>query len=122
MGSVKVGRRLGLIVWLFVGIVVCLLALVVYSVTLLSSGRALVAAESAWSKSQKDAIFYLKRYVLDRTQADYYAFERSIAVPLALRSARLEMARPEPNFEVVKRSFVKAGSHPDDVEGMISLA
>ena len=37
------GRKLVLIVWLFVGIVVCLLALVVYSVSLLSSGRALVA-------------------------------------------------------------------------------
>ena len=38
------GRKLVLIVLLFVGIVVCLLALVVFSVSLLSSGRALVAA------------------------------------------------------------------------------
>ena len=49
MVSIRVGRRLGLIVWLFVGIVACLLALVVYSVSLLSSGRALVEAESAWA-------------------------------------------------------------------------
>jgi diguanylate cyclase (GGDEF)-like protein/PAS domain S-box-containing protein len=120
--SIRVGRKLGLIVWLFVGIVVCLLALVVYSVTLLSSGRALVAAESAWSKSQKDAVFYLKRYALDRTEADYAAFERSIAVPLAMRTARLEMVKPHPDFDLVKSSLVKAGSHPDDVEGMISLS
>ena len=72
MASPRVGRRLGLIVWLFVGIVVALLALVAYSVNLLSSGRALVAAESAWSKSQKDAIFYLKRYALDRTDPDFH--------------------------------------------------
>jgi diguanylate cyclase (GGDEF)-like protein/PAS domain S-box-containing protein len=122
LGSIRVGRKLGLIVWLFVGIVVFLLALVVYSVSLLSSGRALVAAESAWSKSQKDAIFYLKRYALDRTEQDYRAFEREIAIPLALRAARLEMARPHPDFALVRAALVKGGSHPDDVEGLLSFA
>ena len=122
MVSIRVGRRLGLIVWLFVGIVVCLLALVVYSVSLLSSGRALVAAESAWSKSQKDAIFYLKRYALDRTEADYRAFERAIEVPLAMRNARQEMAKAQPDFALVRNALVRSGSHPDDVEGMIALA
>ena len=39
------GRRLVLIVWLFVGIVVCLLVAAVYSVELLSAGRAFVGAE-----------------------------------------------------------------------------
>jgi len=122
VGGFRVGRRLGLIVWLFVGIVVALLALVVYSVNLLSSGRALVAAESTWSKSQKDAIFYLKRYALDRTDSDYRAFERAIAVPLALRSARLEMANAQPDFDAVRAYLVRGGSHPDDVDGMVDLA
>jgi diguanylate cyclase (GGDEF)-like protein/PAS domain S-box-containing protein len=109
-------------VWLFVGIVVALLALVVYSVNLLSSGRALVAAESAWSKSQKDAVFYLKRYALDRTDADYRAFERAIAVPLAMRGARQEMSREKPDLDAVRADLVRAGSHPDDADGMITLA
>jgi diguanylate cyclase (GGDEF)-like protein/PAS domain S-box-containing protein len=109
-------------VWLFVGIVVCLLGLVVFSVNLLSSGRALVSAESAWSKSQKDAIFYLKRYALDRTDQDYRAFERALQVPLALRRARQEIAKAEPDFEAAKAELVRAGSHADDVDGMISLA
>jgi diguanylate cyclase (GGDEF)-like protein/PAS domain S-box-containing protein len=122
LGSVKVGRKLGFIVWLFVGVVVCLLALVVYSVNLLASGRALVSAESAWSKSQKDAIFYLKRYALDRTEEDYRAFERAMAIPLAFRAARLEMAKPRPDFNRMRRLLVEAGSHPDDVEGMTTLA
>ena len=38
------GRKLVLVVWLFVGIVVAMLALVVLSVGILSSGRAIVAA------------------------------------------------------------------------------
>ena len=122
MASPRVGRRLGLIVWLFVGIVVALLALVAYSVNLLSSGRALVAAESAWSKSQKDAIFYLKRYALDRTDPDFHAFERAIAVPLAMRRARQELSKPQPDSSSVRADLVHAGSHPDDVDGMVSLA
>ena len=122
MVSIRVGRRLVLIVWLFVGIVVCLLALVVYSVSLLSSGRALVAAESAWSKSQKDAVFYLKRYVLDRTDEDFRAFERALEVPMALRRARSEMAKPAPDAGLLRRELVKAGNHPEDIDGMVKLA
>jgi diguanylate cyclase (GGDEF)-like protein/PAS domain S-box-containing protein len=112
---------LTLIVWIFVGIVVCLLALIVYSVNLLSSGRALVAAESAWSKSEKDAIFHLKRYALDRTEEDYRAFQAALAVPLAMRAARHELAKPDPDFERVRRELIKAGTHPGDVDGMVKL-
>src|SRR5436190_24053050 len=119
--SLPRGRKLVLIVWLFVGIVVALLALVAYSVNLLSSGRALVAAESAWSKSQKDAIFYLKRYTLDRTDPDFSAFERAIAVPLAMRRARQELSKPQPDLGAARADLVRAGSHPDDVDGMVSL-
>ena len=53
------GRRLVVIVWLFVGIVVCLLIAAVYSVDLLSAGRAFVGAEGQWSRAQKDAAFHL---------------------------------------------------------------
>src|SRR6185503_5455743 len=78
--------------------------------------------ESAWAKAQKDAIFYLKRYALDRTEEDYRAFERAFAVPLAARHARDEMAQPRPDIELVKRELVKAGNHPDDIDGMVQVA
>ncbi len=116
------GRRLVLIVWLFVAIVVCLLALVVYSVNLLSSGRALVAAESAWSEAERDTTFYLKRYALDRAEEDYRAFERAIAIPIAVRRARVEMLKPRPDLDLVRRELVKGGNHPDDIDGMVQLA
>ena len=65
-----------LIVWLFVAIVICLLGLTVYSSQLLSSGRAFIAAESEWSKAQKDAVFYLTRYATERSEGDFEAFHR----------------------------------------------
>src|ERR1700676_2613641 len=94
------GRRLVVIVWVFVGIVVCLLIAAVYSVELLSAGRAFVGAEGQWSRAQKDAAFYLSRYALTGNEADYESFDRALTVPKGDRKARLELLKDEPNFAV----------------------
>jgi len=120
--SLPRSRKLVVIVWLFAGIVACLLVLVAFSVSVLSTARAVVAADSAFSLAQKDAIFHLKRYALDRTEEDYRSFERAIAVPLALRRARIELAKPQPDLEVAKRELEQGGNHPDDVASMAWLA
>src|SRR5207249_11138333 len=94
--AVPRGKRLVVIVWLFVAIVICLLTAAVYSVELLSAGRAFVGAEGHWSRAQKDAVFHLTRFALNPNDADYRSFERAIAVPLGARRARVELTRPEP--------------------------
>src|SRR5512140_2815909 len=91
------------IVWVFVGIVICLLGLTVYSARLLSAGHAFVAAEGAWAKAQKDAVFHLTRYALDHSEDDYDAFRRAAAVIEGDRIARLEIAKPQPDGETVRR-------------------
>src|SRR5436309_14408331 len=105
--TVPRGRRLVVIVWLFVGIVVCLLTAAVYSVELLSAGRAFVGAEGLWSRAQKDAVFHLTRYTLNGTDADFAAFERAISVPRGVRHARTELAKPEPDFNIVREGFLQ---------------
>src|SRR5512135_2791555 len=87
------------IVWVFVGIVICLLALTVYSAHLLSSGNAFIAAEGAWSKAQKDSVFYLTRYAADRSEDDYDAYRNAMAVIDGDRLARSELLKPDPDFE-----------------------
>ncbi len=77
-----------LIVWLFVGIVICLAALTVYSSHLQSDARALVASGGEWAKAQKDAVFHLSRYAAGRSDEDLLAFERAIAKVDAARDAR----------------------------------
>ena len=115
------GRRLVLIVWLFVGIVVCLLIAAVYSVELLSAGRAFVGAEGQWSRAQKDAAFQLQRYALTGDEAYYENFERALSVPLGDRKARLELLKEDPDFAVVRQGFIEGRNHPADIEAMITL-
>ena len=119
--TVPRGRRLVVIVWLFVGIVVCLLTAAVYSVELLSAGRAFVSAEGHWSRAQKDAVFHLTRFALNPNDADYRSFERAIAVPLGARRARVELTRPEPDYAAAREGFVQARNHPADIDAMITL-
>ena len=119
--TVPRGRRLVVIVWLFVGIVVCLLTAAVYSVELLAAGRAFVGAEGRWSRAQKDAVFSLTRYALTGAESDYDAFERAIVVPIGARAARLALARDVPDLQAAHEGFVQGRNHPADIDPMISL-
>ena len=110
-----------LIVWLFVAIVICLLGLTVYSSQLLSSGRAFIAAESEWSKAQKDAVFYLTRYATERSEGDYEAFQRAIRVIEGDRAARLEFRKPRPDLAVVRRGLIDGNVHPTEIDGLLNL-
>ena len=115
------GRRLVLIVWLFVGIVVCLLIAAVYSVELLSAGRAFVGAEGQWSRAQKDAAFQLQRYALTGDEAYFENFERALSVPLGDRKARAELLKDNPDMAVVRAGFIEGRNHPADIDAMITL-
>jgi diguanylate cyclase (GGDEF)-like protein/PAS domain S-box-containing protein len=119
--TVPRGRRLVLVVWLFVGIVVAILTAALYSVELLSAGRAFVSAEGHWSRAQKDAVFHLTRYALNHDEADYQAFERAISVPLGDRRARLELAKPEPDYAGVRSGFFDGRNHPGDIDAMVTI-
>jgi diguanylate cyclase (GGDEF)-like protein/PAS domain S-box-containing protein len=114
-------RRLVVIVWLFAGIVVCLLTAAVYSVELLAAGRAFVGAEGQWSRAQKDAAFYLTRYALNGLEEDYRAFERAMAVPRGDRRAREELTKPEPDYAAARAAFTEGRNHPADIDAMMTL-
>ncbi|HST02299.1 MAG TPA: hypothetical protein VLJ84_11635, partial [Usitatibacter sp.] len=110
-----------LIVWLFVGIVVCLLVAAVYSVELLSAGRAFVGADGQWSRAQKDASYYLSRYALTRDESLYDAFQRAIAVPIGDRKARIAISAANPDLAAVRAGFIEGRNHPADIDSMITL-
>ncbi len=114
-------RRLVVIVWVFVWIVVWLLAAAVYAIGMLSAGRAYVGAEGQWSRAQKSAVFHLTRYAVARDEAQYEAFTRAIAIPLADRRARLELEKADPDAEVARQALQEGGNHAGDVDGMIGL-
>src|SRR5258708_38299544 len=80
--TVPRGRRLVVIVWVFVAIVICLLTAAVYSVELLAAGRAFVGAEGQWSSAQKDAAVYLTRSPLNGNTDAYHQYAPAETQPL----------------------------------------
>jgi len=109
------------IVWLFVGIILCLMVLAYFSFAILSAGRAYVGGEGLWSKGQKDAVYHLVRYAQTREERDYTAYMLAIAVPLGDRIARLELEKPDPDLRIAEEGFLMGRNHAEDIDGMIQL-
>ncbi|HYC37158.1 MAG TPA: EAL domain-containing protein [Usitatibacter sp.] len=109
------------IVWLFAGLVVVLLGITMYGSHILASGRAFVAAEAAWAKAQKDAVFHLTLYAREGTPVHLEAYEAAMRVIEGDRSARIEFTREEPDIEAVRRGLRAGGVHPGEIEGLLHL-
>ena len=106
---------------MFAAIVLGLLLLANFSFGLLSSVRAYVGGESLWSKAQKEAVYHLQKYAASRAPEELRQFRADMDVPLGDHEARVEMDKQNPDFEKVRRGFVRGGNNPDDVEGMFKL-
>ena len=115
------GSRLLLMMIPLVTIVAFLLLLVVASLEVLSTARAYVGGEGLWSKSQKEAVYFLVRYARTRDELDYRRYQEALAVPLGDRKARVELEKANPDIEAAKRGFIEGGNHADDVQGMAAL-
>ncbi|MBV8635361.1 MAG: diguanylate cyclase, partial [Burkholderiaceae bacterium] len=86
---------------------------------LLSSIRAEVAAESLYSKSQKDAVLNLLQYAASGDERDYAAYRQSMTIPMAGRLARIELSRAAPNLALARRGMLSAGNGEVDADDMI---
>jgi diguanylate cyclase (GGDEF)-like protein/PAS domain S-box-containing protein len=80
-----------------------------------------VTGESLWSKGQKDAISYLHLYADTLDEADYRAYQSAIAIPLGDHAARLAMDLPNPDYRAAYDGFLRGGTHPEDISGLIWL-
>ena len=77
----------GAIIWIFVGIVAAMLAVTFYGVELLAAGRTFIATEARWAKAERDAAFYLSRYLHSDVPEDYLAYQTAIGVIEGSRAA-----------------------------------
>ena len=122
LGSIlPVSKRLLLIIWPFLAIVILLVVLAMVSVDILSAGRAYVGGESLWSKAQKDAVYFLTRYAQTHSEEDYLNFRRSLQVPLGDRIARLELEKDVHDAETARHGLRQGRTHPDDIAGVMRL-
>jgi diguanylate cyclase (GGDEF)-like protein len=114
-------KRMLLIVSPFLAIVAVLVWLAIVSIDILAAGRAYVEGESLWSKNQKEAVFHLLRFAETGSESNFLGYRKAIMVPMGFRKARLELEKPDPNYSTVRAGFIEGGTHPDDIEGVISL-
>src|SRR5262249_19761161 len=115
---VPVSRKIVVVLWLFVVIVMVLLVLSYHIIGSLSALRAYVGGEGLWSKAQKQAVHNLAKYASSHSEEDYQAYLLALRTPLGDKKARLELEKPLPNPDVVYEGFVQGRNSPEDVEGM----
>jgi diguanylate cyclase (GGDEF)-like protein/PAS domain S-box-containing protein len=114
--------RPGAVVWIFVAIVATMLAVTLYSVEILASGRTFIAAEARWAKAQRDAVYHLSRYVQTLSHDDYLAYETSIGVIEGTRAAREELSKADPDMDAVRAQLRGAGVNDTEVDDLVFLA
>lgn len=71
------------------------LATLFIAVRTLTAVRTFVGAEGLWSKSQKDAIQHLQRFVLTGDHDDFQKYQQELEIPLAGRDIRIDFERQQ---------------------------
>ena len=115
------GRKLFVVVSLFVGIVLFVFLLGAFRSMILSSVRAYTQGEDYWSKGQKEAVISLMQYASSSSQADFQAYLNAIPAPLGEKFARIELEKPAPDMTIVYQGFTRGQIHADDIAGMVRL-
>ena len=118
---IPLSRRLLLIIWPFLVIVIILVWLSSESMGILAATRAYSEGESLWSKAQKQAVFQLLRYAETADPTHYENYQRLILVPLGDRKAREEMQKADFQYAVAWQGLTEGRTHPDDIPGVVRL-
>ena len=118
---IPISRRLLLIIWPFLVIVIVLIWMATETMSILVAVRSYSEGESLWSKGQKQAVFHLLHYSESHNDTDYQHYRTAIAVPLGDRKAREEMNKPDPDYAVAWQGLIEGRTHPDDIPHVIKL-
>ncbi|TWB49326.1 diguanylate cyclase (GGDEF)-like protein [Bradyrhizobium sacchari] len=92
-----------------------------FSLEVMSSVRAYVAGEALWSRSQKNAVYFLNLYLHSGEPGQFAQYQASLAVPIGDEFARWALERDPVDVEAARIGFLQGGNHPDDVPGLIWL-
>ncbi|MBR1268682.1 EAL domain-containing protein [Bradyrhizobium sp. AUGA SZCCT0222] len=91
------------------------------SLDILSAVRAYVAGEASWSRSQKNAVYFLHLYLHSGRQSLFDEYRAALAIPLGDQLARRALEQDQPELEIARAGFLQGANHPDDIAGMIWL-
>ncbi len=119
--NISIAKKLYFVVSIMAVLIVLELGTLFFAIHTLSSVRALVGGEGLWSKSQKDAIYNLRKYYRTHNEDDEKEFYNFMKVPLGDHKALVELLKENPDLKVARQGFIEGQNHPDDVDGMIKL-
>ena len=119
--SLSIAGKLYLVVGVMAVLIACELLTLGFAMRTLSAVRAFVEGEGSWSKAQKNAALSLQLYGATREEKDYQAFLDDLMIPEGDHLARIELLKPHPTMEVIRRGFLQGKVHPDDIEPMVDL-
>ncbi len=112
-------QRIFLIVGLFIIVNLLLLILGRLQSDIMDSVRSYVRGEGLYAKAQKDAVFYLQKYIRSGLTADYNNYQKSLLIPLGDRQARMQLQSLEPDMALVTEGFLQGLNQIEDIPGMI---
>lgn len=119
--NLSVARKLYVVVGVMALLIATELFTLLFAMNTLSAVRAFVGGEGIWSKAQKDAMVEIENYVRTGDEAHFIAYRKHMQIPLGDHLARIEMAKPEMNLELVRQGFSAGQIHPNDIDPMIKL-
>lgn len=119
--NVSIAKKLYSVVGIMAVLIAVELGTLYFAVSTLSSVRAFVGAEGLWSKSQKDAIYSLRKYYRTRNEENYQEFYNFMKVPAGDHKTLLQLMKKNSDFSIARKGLIEGGNHPDDIDGMIKL-
>lgn len=119
--NTSVARKLYFTVGIMATLIMIELFVLYFSIGTISSVRAFVAAESVWSRSQKDALLQLIKYADSHNEADYFRFIKFMEITQSTHKSLSELRKQEPDVKKAIKGFIDGGSHPDDAARMVNL-
>jgi diguanylate cyclase (GGDEF)-like protein/PAS domain S-box-containing protein len=117
--GLSISAKLALIALTFAATIVGLSAVVAGALQLAAGARAFLGAEALWSKGQKDASYWLIRYLRTHDEADFARYGAAIAVPLGDQAARQALEQPVPDEAAAARGLLAGGNDAADIPAMI---
>ncbi len=119
--NLSISKKLFFVVGIMAVLILIELLTLRFAMDKLSAVRAFVGGEGIWSKSQKQAIYKLQRYSASGEENDYQGFLTALSVNDGDHQARIELAKKNPDMNVVRDGFTKGQIHPEDIHSMVRL-
>jgi len=92
-----------------------------FGVKVMSGIRAYVGGEGLWSKAQKEAVNSLLQYAHSADETNYDHYLSLLKVQAGDKQARLELDKPNPDYQVIRDGFIQGRNNPADVDDMTFL-